>query len=186
METIRIISRARDAISAGASEAEKCPPHQRASLLTAVTHWKNELERLRADLREALMERKRHTDTLHDRQRNQLLGDGARSPPPHKEDADSTARHVASSLTRSRKLMADQVQRMSGVAAQVLEQDALLRDTLEEHRGVGGSIRRAGGSLTNMQRQQIIDWCLIAGSTLFYVLTVLYVIWARIPGFGLV
>jgi hypothetical protein len=59
------------------------------------------------------------------------------------------------------------------------------RDTADEHRGVGGSVLRAGRSLTRLKTKELLDVVLMTGSTLVFFTAVLYVVWARVPGFGL-
>jgi len=50
---------------------------------------------------------------------------------------------------------------------------------------VGGSIKGAAGVLTRLKAHDLIDYALMVGSTGFFLITVLYVVYCRIPGFGL-
>ncbi|KAG5190350.1 hypothetical protein JKP88DRAFT_275216 [Tribonema minus] len=165
---IRVVGQCREALEAASLEAQACSTAQ------------NELDSLRTALRGALLQASRHVAQRRDARRDFLLAGAAED-----DGSGDQSAAVASSLARSRRVMAEQVARMSSVAQLVGEQDQLLRDTAEEHKGVGGTVGRASMLLTRLNAQAIMDAVAMAASTAMFFAAVLYVIWARVPGFGL-
>ncbi|CAM9468893.1 unnamed protein product [Phaeothamnion confervicola] len=191
---MRIITAIHDALEearaarVGASEQEQ-------SLFLAKVHLRERhLGRLRATLRTAVNARREQAVHPDRGARDALLGGmpkkrrqgkGLRSDDDDAMGAGEQTRAMAESLQRTRRMMAEQLERVAHVSSVVAEQGGLLSSTYDEHRGIGGTIRRAGASLTRLRAKDAVDAVLMGASTAFFFLTVLYVVWVRLPIFGL-
>ncbi|CBJ31132.1 conserved unknown protein [Ectocarpus siliculosus] len=150
------------------------------------------------ELRRAVTLRKRHEERRYDatsraallgaeggdgpRRRGYNSGGGGDDTPG---SAAGDAREMKQSLQRTRKMMAEQLARVAQVSEVMGEQDALLMNTFAEHQGIGGSLKRAGTTLTRLKAAEVMDTIIMVASTFVFFATVCFVIYQRLPLLGL-
>ncbi|CAM9962300.1 unnamed protein product [Sphacelaria rigidula] len=205
--SIRTVAAIREALADARYEAEQRDGDgDGGTLLTKVAQAERDLEHLRSQLRRSVAARKRHEERRYNaRGRAELLGtDGAggsggvirrRGASDGRGAGDSVssrgpageAREMKLSLQRTRKMMAEQLERVAQVSEVMGEQDALLRDTYEQHqaRGIGGTVRRARTTLHRLKAADIMDTVFMVGSTFIFFATVCFVLYQRLPTLGL-
>ncbi|CAM9656054.1 unnamed protein product [Ectocarpus sp. 13 AM-2016] len=176
--------------------------------LTKVVQAERDLEHVRMELRRAVTIRKRHEERRYDATSRAALlgaegGDGPRRRGYNSggggDDAPGSAagdaREMKQSLQRTRKMMAEQLARVAQVSEVMGEQDALLTNTFAEHQasfscsdqgtGIGGSLKRAGTTLTRLKAAEVMDTIIMVASTFVFFATVCFVIYQRLPLLGL-
>ncbi|CAM9357630.1 unnamed protein product [Hapterophycus canaliculatus] len=200
---IRTVAACRDALDEAKFEAEQRASESSSSAdggagsLTKVAQAERDLEHVRMELRRAVTARKRHEERRYNATSRAALlgakgGDGTRRRglnPDGGGDAPGSAageaREMKQSLQRTRKMMAEQLSRVAQVSEVMGEQDALLMNTFAEHQGIGGSLKRAGTTLTRLKAAQMMDAVIMVASTFFFFATVLFVVYQRVPLLGL-
>ncbi|CAM9375685.1 unnamed protein product [Pylaiella littoralis] len=173
-----------------------------------VVQAERDLEHVRMELRRAVTLRKRHEERRSNvNSRAALLGpegdDGTRRRNLNSggEGGDTPgsaagqAREMKQSLQRTRKMMAEQLARVAQVSEVMGEQDALLMNTFAEHQasarpnitstGIGGSLKRAGTTLTRLKAAEVMDTVIMVASTFVFFATVCFVVYQRLPLLGL-
>ncbi|CAM9416731.1 unnamed protein product [Scytosiphon promiscuus] len=198
--SIRTVAACRDALNEARFEAEQRASESGdsadggAGSLTKVTQAERDLEHVRMELRRAVTLRKRHEERrCNATSRAALLGtDGSGgtrrrglSNGEAPGSAAGEAREMKQSLQRTRKMMAEQLARVAQVSEVMGEQDALLMNTFAEHQGIGGSLKRAGTTLTRLKAADMMDTIIMVASTVFFFATVCFVVYQRIPLLGL-
>jgi hypothetical protein len=97
-----------------------------------------------------------------------------------RRNAPAEARSVSASLTRTKGMMKQELERLSYVSSKIDRDGYLLRDATEEHRSLGSVVKGAKRTLGVLQRQEwketIVLWCAIS----FFYVVVLYILWNRI------
>eukprot|EP00904_Undaria_pinnatifida_P007546 jgi/Undpi1/3921/HiC_scaffold_16.g07289.m1 len=162
-----------------------------------VKQAERDLEHVRVEVRRAVASRKSYGEG-HRNTRSRAALMGTEGNPGMKRrrsqgggggdapgSAAGEAREMKQSLQRTRKMMAEQLARVAQVSEVMGEQDALLRHTFDEHQGIGGSLRRAGTTLTRLKIADLMDAVVMVASTLFFFGTVCFVLYQRLPTLGL-
>ncbi|CAM9796084.1 unnamed protein product [Laminaria digitata] len=165
---------------------------------TGMVQAERDLEHVRAEVRRAVASRKRYGERHRNtRSRTALMGTQGNSGARRRGQdgggggdapgsAAGEAREMKQSLQRTRKMMAEQLARVAQVSEIMGEQDALLRHTFDEHQAsLGGSLRRAGTTLTRLKVADVMDAVVMVASTLFFFGTVCFVLYQRLPLLGL-
>ncbi|CAN0099725.1 unnamed protein product [Ascophyllum nodosum] len=208
--SIRTVASCRDALVSARFEAEQRNDDIGAGSesLAMVLQAERDLEHVRSELRRAIIARKRSEERRQNSSgRAALLGTGTTNNGVTKrqnlrgrgqEDApgsaEGQAREMEQSLKRTRKMMAEQLARVAQVSEVMGEQDVMLRDTFAEHQarrcmyrqdGIGGSLRRAGTTLTRLSTADVMDKVVMVASTMFFFSTVCFILYQRLPMLGL-
>jgi len=89
--------------------------------------------------------------------------------------AVQSARDATSALARTRKLMAEELQRSDVTLRSLDTQGKSLRDTLQEHRSIIGSLAASRRALSRLQRRDFTDKILLAIGFSFFCLVVLHI-----------
>ena len=94
------------------------------------------------------------------------------------------ARDVTESLRRTRALMANELQRTEATLRSLDEQGKKLRGTLNEHRGIDGTLASGRRKLNRLETRDMTDKVLFALAFGFFVCVVLHIVNKRL-GLGL-
>lgn len=197
--SVRTIAICRDALADARYEADQREgdANDAAGAMIKVEQAERDLEHVRAGVRRAVASRKRHGERHRNtRSRAALMGTQGDSGTKRRRAGDGgdgnapgsaagEAREMKQSLQRTRKMMAEQLARVAQVSEVMGEQDALLRHTFDEHQGIGGSLRRAGTTLTRLKVADLMDAVVMVSSTLFFFGTVCFILYQRLPLLGL-
>lgn len=89
--------------------------------------------------------------------------------------AVQSAREATSALARTRKMMAEELQRSDVTLRSLDMQGKSLRDTLQEHRSIVGSLAASRRALSRLQRRDLTDKILLAVGFSFFCLVVLHI-----------
>jgi hypothetical protein len=94
--------------------------------------------------------------------------------------APAEARSVSASLTRTKGMMKQELERLSYVSSKIDKDGYLLRDATEDHRSLGSVVKGARRTLGVLQRQDLKEtvalWCAVS----FFYVVVLFILWNRI------
>jgi hypothetical protein len=77
-------------------------------------------------------------------------------------------------------MMSAELERVSGLAATIHDDGALLHDAAEEHAGMGGTMKGARRTMGKLGRQDVKDAIVLRSAILFYWTVVAYVLWSRV------
>lgn len=94
------------------------------------------------------------------------------------------ARSITASLQRSQALLQHELERVSHVSQAIQEDGKLLGATKSHHTELSDLSKTANKALYQLKLQQQKEQLIFMGAVVFYVLVVLYVLWTRIPLFG--
>jgi hypothetical protein len=90
------------------------------------------------------------------------------------------ARSVSASLTRTKGMMKQELERLNYVSSKIDRDGYLLRDATEDHRSLGSVVKGARRTLGVLQRQDlketVVLWCAVS----FFYVVVLFILWNRI------
>ena len=91
-----------------------------------------------------------------------------------------SARDVTESLRRTRQMMAEELERTDGTLRALDEQGKVLKDTLQEQRGIGGALGTGRRALNRMSRRDFTDRVLLVLGFGFFFVVVLYILKRRL------
>jgi hypothetical protein len=103
---------------------------------------------------------------------------------PQSRTADD-ARSITQSLQRSQKLLEHELERVSHVSQAIQEDGKLLGATKSHHVELSDQVKGANKALLQLKLQQQKERLIFLAAVIFYIIVVLYVLWTRIPLFGL-
>ena len=95
------------------------------------------------------------------------------------------ARAIEKSLRRSQKLLQHELERVSHVSQAIEEDGRVLGATKAHHLEMKDSVKDAKGALRGLQLQQQKERLILLSAVAFYAVVVMYVLWTRIPLFGI-
>lgn len=95
------------------------------------------------------------------------------------------ARSITKSLRRSQKLLQHELERVSHVSQAIQDDGRVLGATKAHHLEMVDSVKDARGALRGLQLQQQKERLILLLAVAFYALAVVYVLWTRIPLFGI-
>jgi len=99
-----------------------------------------------------------------------------------KEDDNS----IATTLSRTKKQMEMELSRVAEINDTIVNDGKNLRTVGDEHDTLNNIMSSAWGVLKALSAQDVAERVMIAGATLFFVLSVFFVLWSRLPTFGLI
>jgi len=102
------------------------------------------------------------------------------APSITKKNAAEEAKRITSSLLRTKKLMRQELERVSEVSKVIKDDEKILKETKTEHLGLGGITKGAKGALGKLKRQDMRDVVVLWLSLSFYGIVAVYVLWSRI------
>jgi len=94
------------------------------------------------------------------------------------------ARSITQSLQRSQKLLQHELERVSHVSQAIQEDGKLLGATKTHHVELSDVTKSANKALMQLKLQQQKERLILLSAVAFYIVVVLYVLWTRIPLFG--
>jgi hypothetical protein len=94
------------------------------------------------------------------------------------------ARSITQSLQRSQKLLQHELERVSHVSQAIQDDGVLLGATRSHHVELSDEVKKSNKALMQLKLQQQKERLVFMSAVAFYVLVVLYVLWTRIPLFG--
>ena len=94
--------------------------------------------------------------------------------------AVASARDTTETLSRTQKLMAEELQRSDATLRSLNTQSRSMQDTLQEHRAIVGSLNASRRALARLKRRDFTDRILLAAGLFFYCLVVLYIVKRRL------
>ena len=92
----------------------------------------------------------------------------------------TAARDVTESLRRTRQIMADELQRADNTLRTLDAQGKSLKDTLQEQRAVGSSLRTGSRALSKLSRRDFTDTILLLAAFAFFLLVVVHIAKKRV------
>ncbi len=104
----------------------------------------------------------------------------------HKENESTSAsaaqeaKDITASLSRTKTMMQQELNRMSNVSESIDRDGNMLVKTKEEHFEMKGGIKGAKGSVAKLRLKENEDEIVFWASVTFFYLVVLYVLWSRI------
>mmetsp|Transcript_1241 Transcript_1241/g.1501 ORF Transcript_1241/g.1501 Transcript_1241/m.1501 type:complete len:184 (-) Transcript_1241:1072-1623(-) len=168
-------------------------PHVMREMLDKVKAKRREYDSLKgthSELRRKIIVRQAREKEL---ERSQLLARSARATSGEDDVGGSNARKrmleqaallnqsrdITASLRRTTQMVAQELSRM-GQAEQVLADDSKkIKSTAEEYDTYKSAANKSDGVLKSLQRQEKIDYMVMAGGFLFFLLVVAYIIYKR-------
>ncbi|KAK1362629.1 DNA mismatch repair protein MSH1 [Heracleum sosnowskyi] len=153
--------------------------------VSLVKSWKNQIQRLRLNLRNANLQAKENTRKAAKEERELLLGGGEESTIRRrnlqtKAGMTSAAETITDSLRRTRQLMVQEVERSGSTLMAFEESTGVLKKAESEYKGHRSLLMRTRNLLSTMQRQDVLDRVILAVGFLLFSLAVLYVVSKRI------
>jgi hypothetical protein len=94
------------------------------------------------------------------------------------------ARSITTSLQRSQKLLQHELERVSHVTEAIQEDGKLLGATTSHHHELANVAGSANKALRQLELEKQKERLVFLAAVFFYVLVVVYVLWTRIPLFG--
>lgn len=94
------------------------------------------------------------------------------------------ARAINASLQRSQTLLKHELERVSHVSQAIQHDGQLLGATKDTHAELSDLSKSANRALRELKLQQQKERLVFMSAVVFYILVVLYVLWTRIPLFG--
>lgn len=155
------------------------------SALSLLESWKNQIQRLRLNLRNANLQAKENMRKAAKEERELLLGGGEESTIRRrnlqtKAGMTSAAETITDSLRRTRQLMVQEVERSGSTLMVFEESTGVLKKAESEYKGHRSLLMRTRNLLSTMQRQDVLDRVILAVGFLLFSLAVLYVVSKRI------
>lgn len=155
------------------------------SALSLLESWKNQIQRLRSNLRNANLQAKENMRKAAKEERELLLGGGEESTIRRrnlqtKAGMTSAAETITDSLRRTRQLMVQEVERSGSTLMVFEESTGVLKKAESEYKGHRSLLMRTRNLLSTMQRQDVLDRVILAVGFLLFSLAVLYVVSKRI------
>mmetsp|Transcript_6161 Transcript_6161/g.7102 ORF Transcript_6161/g.7102 Transcript_6161/m.7102 type:complete len:140 (+) Transcript_6161:247-666(+) len=103
----------------------------------------------------------------------------------HKKSSSSStaaqeAKDITSSLSRTKAMMRQELERMSNVTESIQHDGKMLQQTKEEQMGMKGGIQGAKGSFALLKLKEREDEIIFWSSVVFFFIVALYVLWTRI------
>ncbi|KAH7839549.1 hypothetical protein Vadar_005601 [Vaccinium darrowii] len=155
---------------------------QAAQLL--LNSWKQQIQSLRASLRNANLQAKANMRKAAQEERELLLGGGEESTIRRrnlqtKTGMTSAAESITESLRRTRQLMVQEVERSSSTLMAFEDSTGVLRKAESEYKGHRSLLSRTRNLLSTMQRQDVLDRVILVVGFLLFSCAVLYVVSKR-------
>lgn len=100
---------------------------------------------------------------------------------PSKSGSSSTAAEAASiqtSLSRTQRLLQNELNRVSQVATAIAEDGKMLKDTQDTHQSL--NVKKAKKALTSLQRAQQREHQILLASIVFFWSVVFYILFVRV------
>jgi len=146
--------------------------------------WKQQIQSLRASLRNANLQAKANMRKAAQEERELLLGGGEESTIRRrnlqtKVGMTSAAESITESLRRTRQLMVQEVERSSSMLMAFDESTGVLRKAESEYKGHRSLLSRTRNLLSTMQRQDVLDRVILVVGFLLFSCAVLYVVSKR-------
>lgn len=146
--------------------------------------WKQQIQSLRASLRNANLQAKTNMRKAAQEERELLLGGGEESTIRRrnlqtKAGMTSAAESITESLRRTRQLMVQEVERSSSTLMAFEESTGVLRKAESEYKGHRSLLSRTRNLLSTMQRQDVLDRVILVVGFLLFSCAVLYVVSKR-------
>ncbi|XP_074338160.1 uncharacterized protein LOC141675692 [Apium graveolens] len=166
--------------------APQLPSHDHVqSAVSLLKSWKDLIQRLRLNLRNANLQAKENMKKAAKEERELLLGGGEESTIRRrnlqtKSGMTSAAETITDSLRRTRQLMVQEVERSGSTLMAFEESTGVLKKAESEYKGHRSLLMRTRNLLSTMQRQDVLDRVILAVGFLLFSLAVLYVVSKRI------
>jgi hypothetical protein len=90
----------------------------------------------------------------------------------------SEAQKIQKSLLKTKHLLQNELHRVTNITNVIEEDGHILEKTMDEHKSL--NTKKAQSALTSLERAQQHEQRVLNGSILFFILTVLYIIWCRV------
>ncbi|VDK71497.1 unnamed protein product [Onchocerca ochengi] len=158
--------------------------NDRIELLAQVKEHRNELERNRQMLRQAILE---FVKVMEEQSRNYLLQGGDdpqdiefRSRRKRAENLKSQTLKATESLSSLVSKMSDQLKLSEDTTSTLIHSSFLLKDTESEYSSMGAHIQSGGKLISKYGRRECTDKILITFALLLYVVVIFYILRKRV------
>ncbi|OZC06070.1 Sec20 [Onchocerca flexuosa] len=158
--------------------------NDRIELLAQVKEHRNELERNRQMLRQAILE---FVKVMEEQSRNYLLQNGDdpqdiefRSRRKRAENLKTQTLKATESLSSLVSKMSDQLKLSEDTTSTLIHSSFLLKDTESEYSSMGAHIQSGGKLISKYGRRECTDKILITFALLLYVVVIFYILRKRV------
>ena len=165
-------------------------PEERQALRDMAHKQRKALQALRQDTRRALLTAHRAVQAhQHMAARTALLGTAPKATVTSldgpKDRAGATSEQVTSALQRTVALMSGELEK-SGYSAQLLEESSdVLSQVSQKYESFNDLLRDSISLIRQMERAELVDFGILAGSILFFVGCVAYILYVRVLSRGI-
>jgi len=98
---------------------------------------------------------------------------------------NSESNSIAAALSRTKRQMELELERVSEISETITNDCKNMKSVGSEHDTLKGIMTSARGLIKGLDRQDVMETFVVAGGLVFFFSCVLFVLWSRLPGFGL-